>query len=145
MKPLNRWNGVLAAGLIAIAASAAQAEDVVQERFRKAMVAEEADQDLAAAVRGYESVLEGAETPLRLAATALYRLGECHRKLGQTNEATAAFEREPSGAGLVGAVDGVRADRRSGSGQRQPCGAEGPGRPRGGGADRAGHRDVEKW
>ena len=93
MKPLNRWNGVLAAGLIAIAASAAQAEDVVQERFRKAMVAEEADQDLAAAVRGYESVLEGAETPLRLAATALYRLGECHRKLGQTNEATAAFER----------------------------------------------------
>jgi ankyrin repeat protein len=93
MKPINRWNGVLAAGLIAIAACAMQAEDVVQERFRKAMVAEEADQDLPAAVRGYESVLEGAETPLRLAATALYRLGECHRKLGQTNEATAAFER----------------------------------------------------
>lgn len=93
MKNISGWNGVMAAGLVAVAAVVTKAEDVVQERFRKAMVAEEADQDLAAAVRGYESVLEGAETPLRLAATALYRLGECHRKLGRTNEATAAFER----------------------------------------------------
>jgi ankyrin repeat protein len=93
MKRINGWNGVVVAGLVAVAAVVTKAEDVVQERFRKAMVAEEADQDLAAAVRGYESVLEGAETPLRLAATALYRLGECHRKLGQTNEASAAFER----------------------------------------------------
>ncbi|NBP25636.1 MAG: hypothetical protein EBU81_14025, partial [Proteobacteria bacterium] len=84
---------MLAAGLLAIATSSGWAEDLVQERFRKALLAEEADQDLAAAIRRYESVLEAAETPLRNAATALYRLGECHRKLGRTNEAAVAFGR----------------------------------------------------
>lgn len=79
--------------MLAVVSCGVMAEDVVQERFRKALFAEESDQDLAEAVRGYEAVLEGAETPLRTAATALYRLGECHRKLGRTNEAVAAFGR----------------------------------------------------
>ncbi len=93
MKTTNSWKGMVAAGLVAVVSCGVMAEDVVQERFRKALFAEESDQDLAEAVKGYEAVLEGAETPLRTAATALYRLGECHRKLGRTNEAAAAFGR----------------------------------------------------
>ncbi len=93
MNTIRHWKGMLAAGLLAIATNSGWAEDLVQERFRKALLAEEADQNLAAAIRGYESVLEAAETPLRNAATALYRLGECHRKLGRTNEAAVAFGR----------------------------------------------------
>jgi hypothetical protein len=93
MKTTNSWKGMVAAGLLAVVSCGVVAEDVVQERFRKALFAEESDQDLAEAVRGYEAVLEGAETPLRTAATALYRLGECHRKLGRTNEAAAVFGR----------------------------------------------------
>jgi ankyrin repeat protein len=93
MKTTKSWKGMVAAALLAVVSCGVMAEDVVQERFRKALFAEESDQDLAEAVRGYEAVLEGAETPLRTAATALYRLGECHRKLGRTNEAAAAFGR----------------------------------------------------
>jgi ankyrin repeat protein len=93
MNTIRHWKGMLAAGLLAVATGRGWAEDLVQERFRKALLAEEADQDLAAAIRGYESVLEAAETPLRNAATALYRLGECHRKLGRISEAAVAFGR----------------------------------------------------
>lgn len=74
-------------------AFSAMAAEPVQERFQKALFEEEANQNITNAITGYEAVLDAADAPIRFAATALYRLGECHRKLGRTNEATAAFER----------------------------------------------------
>ena len=74
-------------------AVSAMAAEPVQERFQKALFEEEANQNITNAITGYESVLDAADAPIRFAATALYRLGECHRKLGRTNEATVAFER----------------------------------------------------
>jgi len=77
---------------LGLAVSAVAAEPV-QERFQKALFEEEANQNITNAITGYEAVLDAADAPLRFAATALYRLGECYRKLGRTNDATVAFER----------------------------------------------------
>jgi ankyrin repeat protein len=74
-------------------AVSAMAAEPVQERFQKALFEEEANQNIPNAITGYESVLDAADAPIRFAATALYRLGECYRKLGRTNDAIAAYER----------------------------------------------------
>lgn len=65
----------------------------VADVFREGLFAEEATRDLPAAIQAYEEVVRRLDEQRRLAATAVFRLGECHRKLGQTNEAAAAFER----------------------------------------------------
>jgi len=54
---------------------------------------EEANDNLAAAIKAYQSVLATHDNQRKLAATALFRLGECYRKLGQTNEAVAQYQR----------------------------------------------------
>jgi len=54
---------------------------------------EEANQDLNAAIAKYKSLATQFDKDRQVAATAVYRLGECYRKLGQTNEATVQYER----------------------------------------------------
>ena len=54
---------------------------------------EEANQDLPAAIRAYEEVIRRHDAQRQLAATAVFRLGECFRKLGRTNEAVMQFQR----------------------------------------------------
>jgi len=54
---------------------------------------EEANQDLNAAIAKYKSLATQFDRDRQIAATAIYRLGECYRKLGQTNEATIQYER----------------------------------------------------
>jgi tetratricopeptide (TPR) repeat protein len=59
--------------------------------FQEALFAEEGRQDLSTAIRGYESVVRAVEEQRRFAATAVFRLGECYRKLGRTNDAVARY------------------------------------------------------
>lgn len=67
--------------------------DAVQDQFQKALFEEEANQNLAGAINAYQEVIETAEAQRRYGATALFRLGECYRKLGRTNDAIAAYQR----------------------------------------------------
>src|SRR5215471_7136931 len=50
---------------------------------------EEANHNLAAAIQAYQSVAAQFDKDRKLAGTAIFRLGECYRKQGATNEAAA--------------------------------------------------------
>lgn len=54
---------------------------------------EEASHDLNAAIADYQSLARQFDKDRQVAATAIYRLGECYRKLGQTNDAAAQYQR----------------------------------------------------
>ena len=69
------------------------AADPLTETFQKGLFEEEANRDLAAAVKAYEEVVRQLDGQRKLAATAVFRLGECYRKLGRTNDAVAQFQR----------------------------------------------------
>ena len=71
----------------------AHAADELTAVLQQALFNEEADHDLAAAIKAYQFVVAGADAQRKLAATAVFRLGECYRKLGQTNEAVAQYRR----------------------------------------------------
>jgi ankyrin repeat protein len=70
-----------------------QAADDLTTVLQQGLFNEEADHDLAAAIKAYQFVVTGADAQRKLAATAVFRLGECYRKLGQTNEANAQYQR----------------------------------------------------
>ena len=71
----------------------AQSADDLTAVLQQGLFNEEADHDLAAAIKAYQFVVTGADAQRKLAATAVFRLGECYRKLGQTNEAIAQYQR----------------------------------------------------
>lgn len=72
---------------------AAHAADDLSTALQKGLFEEEANQNLPAAIKAYESLLAANDAQRKLAATALFRLGECYRKLGQTNDAVAQYQR----------------------------------------------------
>jgi tetratricopeptide (TPR) repeat protein len=61
--------------------------------LQRGLFEEEGNRDIPAAIAAYESLIEAFEGDRRLAATAVFRLGECYRKLGQTNEAVAFYRK----------------------------------------------------
>ena len=69
------------------------AADALTEALQKGLFEEEANQNLEAAIKAYQDVLGRAEEQRRIAATALFRLAECYRKQGKTNEASAEYRR----------------------------------------------------
>lgn len=69
------------------------AADPLDQAFQNAILAEETRRDLGAAIRGYEEVVARIEAQRSLAATAVFRLGECYRKVGRTNDAVAQYRR----------------------------------------------------
>lgn len=77
----------------ALSAATLPAADTLTEQFQRAMFEEEANRNLPAAIAGYEAVIKRLDEQRQLAATAVFRMGESYRKLGQTNEAVAAYER----------------------------------------------------
>lgn len=79
---------LLAAGLLAGAAT-----NDLSGLLQKGLFEEEANRNLDAAITAYQSLVKAFDQDRRLAATAVFRLGECYRKLGQTNEAIASYER----------------------------------------------------
>ena len=72
---------------------AVRGADEVASALQKGLVEEEANQDLQAAIRAYQAALDSYGNQRKAAATALVRLAECYRKLGQTNDAVAAYRR----------------------------------------------------
>ena len=61
--------------------------------LQKGLFEEEANHNYAAAIEAYESVVSRFDDNRKLAATAIFRLGEIYRKQGKTNEATAQYQR----------------------------------------------------
>ncbi len=68
------------------------AAETAQSLFQKALTKERADADPARAILLYERVVKEFPADRKLAAEALFRIGECHLALGHA-EARKAFER----------------------------------------------------
>jgi len=83
----------LLVGLLTIPVRLSSAAEGVNELLQKGLFEEEANHNLDAAIKAYQSVITQQDAQSKLAATAVFRLGECYRKLGRTNEATAQYER----------------------------------------------------
>lgn len=69
------------------------AVDRLTEKLQQGLFEEEANHDLPAAIKAYESVVQQADQQRKIVATALFRLAECYRKSGQTNEGNACYAR----------------------------------------------------
>jgi len=61
--------------------------------LQKGLFEEEANHNLEAAAQAYQAVSARFDQDRKLAATAIFRLGEVYRKQGKPNEATAQYER----------------------------------------------------
>jgi Tol biopolymer transport system component len=75
-----------------VLAATLTAQQSIETRLQKAIQAETVSGDLRAALREYERIAADAGSNRRVAAQALVRLAECHRKLGNA-EAAKIFER----------------------------------------------------
>lgn len=84
---------ILILTLIVLPVARGAATSPLDTAFQDALMAEEGRRDLLSAIRGYQSVIELVDSQRQLAATALFRLGECYRKLGRTNDAVAQYQR----------------------------------------------------
>jgi ankyrin repeat protein len=87
-KPAARL--IVLAVLVAFSAGAA---DTLSEKLQRGLFEEEANHNLDAAIKAYQSVVAQSDEQRKLIATAVFRLGECYRKLGKTNEANAQYQR----------------------------------------------------
>ena len=87
MKSINLFVGALLITVNAVAA------DALTERLQRGLFEEEANRNLEAAIKEYQAVVTQSDEQRKVTATALFRLGECYRKLGKTNEAAAFYQR----------------------------------------------------
>ena len=93
MKP-NKWIwGVLAILLGVGMGTAGAATNDVSALLQQGLFEEEANQNLDAAIQAYQAVVAQTDKNRQFAATAIFRLGECYRKEGKTNEAVAQYQR----------------------------------------------------
>jgi ankyrin repeat protein len=81
--------------LVSLAASglAAASTNDLTTPLQRGLFEEEANHQLDAAIVNYKEAIEHFDHERQLAATAVFRLGECYRKLGRTNEANAQYAR----------------------------------------------------
>ncbi len=70
-----------------------RAAESLEQSFQSALLAKEARRDIDAEIRGFEAVIAQVEAQRAIAATAVFRLGECYRKVGRTNDAVAQYQR----------------------------------------------------
>lgn len=75
------------------AAALAGAQGSPAEQLKKAIVQEETGQSPEKAIQAYQAVVAQFDEDRKVAATALYRLGECYRKAGLRAESQAAYQR----------------------------------------------------
>ena len=71
----------------------ARSAEPLEQAFQSALLAEEARRDLDAAIRGYEAIVAQVDAQRAIAATAVFRLGECYRKQGRAQDAVAQYQR----------------------------------------------------
>jgi tetratricopeptide (TPR) repeat protein len=74
-------------------AAAGAAQDRMADTLRKGIVAEESKHDLNAAIQEYQSAVSQFDEVRQTAATALFRMAECYRKLGKDPQAIEAYRR----------------------------------------------------
>jgi uncharacterized protein len=78
---------------LASAAFLSAATNDLTALLQQGLLDEEATHDLHGAITDYQAVAAQFDKDREIAATAIYRLGECYRKLGQTNEAVTQYQR----------------------------------------------------
>ena len=100
MPRLNRLNRqsalgicLLLAALCLLPAPARAATNDLTPALQRGLFEEEANQNLGAAIQAYQSVAGQFDKDRKLAATAIFRLGECYRKQNNTNDAALQYER----------------------------------------------------
>ena len=79
--------------ILALATWARGATNDLTSLLQKGLFEEEANRDLSAAIANYQSLASAFDKDRQIAATAIFRLGECYRKLGKTNDAVAQYQR----------------------------------------------------
>jgi ankyrin repeat protein len=89
MKMMNWLIGIA----VMTATASLWAADGASESLQKGLFEEEANHNLDAAIKAYQSVIQQTDEQRKLGATAIFRLGECYRKLGRTNDAVAQYRR----------------------------------------------------
>jgi len=78
--------------LLAATAARAQTNDLTA-LLQQGLFEEQANRNLDAAIANYQMLAAQFEKDRQLAATAVFRLGECYRAEGKTNEAAAQYQR----------------------------------------------------
>src|SRR5256885_3292769 len=76
-----------------VVTQAVNGADALTQALQHGLFEEEANQNIEAAIKAYESVLSQSDEQRKVVATAVFRLGECYRKLGRTNDATVPYQR----------------------------------------------------
>ncbi len=79
--------------LALIPAAGHAANNDLTSALQKGLFEEEANRNLDAAISNYQSLAAQFDQDRQVAATAIFRLGECYRKLGQTNNAVVQYQR----------------------------------------------------
>lgn len=87
---LGRLLGLL---ILAASFSVPAATNDLSATLQRGLFEEEANHDFNAAIRAYQSVVTQFDKDRKLAATAVFRLGECYRKQGKMEEAKLQYER----------------------------------------------------
>src|SRR3954468_9392818 len=88
---LKQWMCLL--GLVFAAVLTSMGAEGPADLLQKGLFEEEANHNLQAAIKAYQSVVQQTDEQRKLGATAIFRLGECYRKLGRTNDALAQYRR----------------------------------------------------
>jgi ankyrin repeat protein len=94
-KHITRRHAWLLAAFTLLASLSAvhAATNDVGSLLQKGLFEEEANHNLDAAIQAYQSAILQTDKDHQFAATAIFRLGECYRKQGKTNEASAQYQR----------------------------------------------------
>ncbi|HMJ90431.1 MAG TPA: ankyrin repeat domain-containing protein, partial [Candidatus Acidoferrum sp.] len=87
---MKMFNLLFAVLLLAFTVRAAEP---LTELLQRGLFEEEANRNLDAAIKAYDAVIKHSDEQRKVIATAVFRLGECYRKLGRTNEAHAQYQR----------------------------------------------------
>ncbi|HZM04774.1 MAG TPA: ankyrin repeat domain-containing protein [Candidatus Saccharimonadales bacterium] len=77
-----------------LTATLAQAQsNTLSSLLQQGLLEEQANRNLDAAIADYQSLANQFDKDRQLAATAIFRIGECYRMQGKTNEAAAQYQR----------------------------------------------------
>src|SRR5437899_4741561 len=89
----TKWVRFTTVVLVMLESAAIAATNDLSASLQRGLFKEEANHNLDAAIQAYQSVINQYDDQRKIAATAVFRLGECYRKQGKTNEAAAQYQR----------------------------------------------------
>jgi ankyrin repeat protein len=88
------WTGIMGVVVCLLTGSLGLAAPAdATTTLQKGLFEEEANHNLEAAIQAYQTVIAQFDKDRKLAATAIFRLGECYRKQGDTKQANMQYER----------------------------------------------------